>query len=194
MFIIFLLLTPDLYEQAQNAFDKGDFELARKKVEQFLIKYPESQNTPEVMYLAAKLRRNSNEALTYYEKIVKEYPNSKVAPDALYNIAQYFYGKRDYHSALGMYKKIISDYPKSKPAKECKKWIDTIQAFYFIQIGAFSVPENAFKLAEKVKKFDPMIVKQDSYHKVWIGTFSSIESATEFMLNNELKGFVTRIK
>lgn len=195
MYIIFLFLTPDLYKEAQSAYSKGDFDLARKKVEQFLIKYPKDKVTPEALYLAAKLRRKSDEALNYYEKIVKEYPNSKVSADALYNIAQYFYVQRDYLSAIEIYTRIVSDYSTSKAAKDSQEWIDKIHSFYFIQLGSFSQPENARKLAEKIKSFDPMIIiKKDGYYRVWIGTFSSLKEAGEFLNRNNLDGFITKIK
>ena len=192
--IIFLLLSSTLYEEALNSYTKGDFELARKKIEQFLIKCPSAEVTPEALYLAAKLRKKSIEAVNYYEKIASIYSDIGVVSDALYNIAQYYYTKRDYCNAVVTCKKVVSDYPNSKSVELAKKLIERMQAFYFIQVGSFSKFENANRLAKKLKDFNPIIIKDNEMHKVWIGPFPSSDGSKDFMLSAGFKGFVTRIK
>jgi tetratricopeptide (TPR) repeat protein len=192
--LIFLFITPKLYKEAQDAYAKGEFEIARKKIEQFIIKYPDEKKIPDALFLAATLRRDGKEALNYYKKIVTKYPKSRQAPNALYRIAQYFYAKREYNEAIKNYKKIISNYPKSRRAQDAKKWIRIIRSFYFIQIGSFSNSQNAWKLAEEFKVFDPIIVKEDKYYKVWIGIFSTPTEGREFMVTHKLKGFTRRVK
>jgi tetratricopeptide (TPR) repeat protein len=192
--LLFLLLAPQLYEQAQNAYRGGDFDLARKKIEQFLIKHPNDNLVPDALLLAAKLRRMPEEALDYYERIVKEHPQNKAVPYAMYRLAQYSYTKRDYAEAIKSFEKIASTYPESEAGKQSKKKIVAIRAYCFIQLGSFSKKENAYKLVVQMKEHDPMIIKRDGLHKVWIGTFSSPSEAQKFMQDNNIKGFITRVK
>jgi outer membrane protein assembly factor BamD (BamD/ComL family) len=192
--LLFLLLAPQLYEQAQKAFKSGDFDLARKRIEQFLIKHPDDKLVPDALLMAAKLRRKPEEASNYYERVVKEYPNSKAVPYALYRLAQYSCTKRDYVEAIKGFGKIASAYPQSEVGKQSKKEIAMIRAYCFIQLGSFSEKRNAYKLVFQMKEHNPMVIQKNGLHKVWIGTFLSPSEAQKFKRENSIEGFITRVK
>ncbi|MBI4722475.1 MAG: SPOR domain-containing protein [Candidatus Stahlbacteria bacterium] len=195
-FSVFCLLSSaygdELRTQAIKAYNNGDFETARKKVEQFLLCTPDSNLTPEFLYFAAKFKKNSQDALAFYEKIITQFPESKFVPYALYSTAQHFYAKKNYRPALSIYKKIATDYKTSEIAKEAIKWVEAIQKFYFIQVGCFEQIENATLIAQKIK--DPIIVKEDKYHKVWIGPFKSKDEARSLLLNLPIPGFIIKLQ
>ncbi len=194
LLLILFLLPKELYNDAKKAYEKGNFELATKKFEQFLIKHPKDKLAPIALYYAAKLRKKPENALSYYEKLVSNYPKSEVAPNALYDIAQYHYTLTKYQTALKIYEKVISSYPNSNSAKSAKKHIEKITSFIFIQVGYFSTQENANRLAEKLKKLYPRVIKDQQHYRVWIGPFYSSEEAKNFMLQNGLKGITKKIK
>ncbi len=194
LLLILFLLPKELYNDAKKAYEKGNFELATKKFEQFLIKHPKDKLTPLALYYAAKLRKKPENALSYYEKLVSNYPKSEVAPNALYDIAQYHYALTEYQEALEIYEKVISSYPNSGSAKAAKQYIEKITSFVFIQVGYFSTQENAHRLAKKLKELHPRMIKDQQHYRVWIGPFSSPEEAKNFMLQNGLKSIIKKIK
>lgn len=194
LLLIFLVLSQELYNEAKKSYDTGDFELASKKFEQFLIKYPQDNLTPLALYYAAKLRKKPEEAINYYKKLISKYPKSKVASDALHNIAQYHYALGEYQEMLEIYEKILSTYPSSNSAESANKYIEKIKSFVFIQVGYFSSQENAYRLAEKLKEFHPRIIKDQQHYRVWIGPCSSPEEAKNLMLQKGLKGILKKIK
>lgn len=200
--LIFLLLSPDaLFRDAKKTYNKGDFELANKKFERFLLKYPEDRHTPLALYWAAKLKEKPDRACEHYKKIINSYPNNKSTPFALYHLAQYEYIKENYLAALQMYKKIVADYPEVKCAQSAKENIALISAFHFIQLAAFSdstyAVQSQKELVEAGSTRDSgsktYIIKEGGYFKLKVGIFPSYESAKQFMLENNLKGFVTKI-
>ncbi|MCK4353033.1 SPOR domain-containing protein [candidate division WOR-3 bacterium] len=200
--LLMALSSEGFYRDARNAYKKGSFDNARKKFERFLIKYPKSSLTPYALYWAGRLREKPEKAIECYEKILNLYLESKVADNALYRLAQYYYIKEDYKKALKNYKKIISSYPEGDCAEDAKKWISIIFSFvpeyahqesgYTIQVGAFLKKERAERLKKELAKFNPYIIKQGKYYKIRLGNFRSLKLAKEFMLEKELKGFVVK--
>ncbi len=75
---------------------------------------------------AAKEMKDSSvtEAINSYEALVKEYPNSDLAPDALYQLAVIYQNKMDktlsekecLQKSVDTYREIYDKYPKSKNA------------------------------------------------------------------------------
>jgi len=172
--ILLLLISPSgLYEDAKKSYDDGDFNSARKKFERFLIQYPDHELIPYVLYWAATLRKPPKEAINYYETILNLYPESKVADNALFQLAQYWYAKGEYLEALKRYEKILISYPKGDCVLGAQNWITIISrsvtpdesgvkrdtakmavppiSEYTIQIGAFKNKENAEELKSKVE-------------------------------------------
>ncbi len=194
LLLIFLVSPKGLYTEAKTAYEKGNFELASKKFERFLVNYPKTEHTPLVLYYAAILRRKSEDVLNYYEKLSSNHPKSKIAPNALYDIAQYYYALEEYQKALKTHKKIISSYPNSVSAKNAKKQIKKLTSFIFIQIGYFSTQENACRLTNKLKELHPRVIKEGKHYRVWVGPFSSSEEAKNFMLQNGLKGITKKMQ
>jgi len=182
----------ELYKEAKESYRKGEFELARKKVERFLIKYSEGKVKDEALYLAGTLREKPEEAIRYYREIIENYPKSKFKGKALYRVGQYFYVLKRYDLAYYYYHELKKiDHPLKKEAEE---WLKMLTNFWFVQLGSFKEYNNAEKIRKKNKKYSPIIVNINGYWKVWIGPFSSYTTVEEFLTSNNLKGFPTQLK
>lgn len=59
-------------------------------------------------------RKNDQEALVFFSKILKNYPNSSLAPHAMYHVGQLFERGKKVDAAKASYSKVIQQYPKSK--------------------------------------------------------------------------------
>jgi tetratricopeptide (TPR) repeat protein len=182
----------ELYEKMREFYKKGEFELARKKVERFLIKYPESKVKDEALYLAGTLRRDPKEAISYYQEIIENYPKSKFKGEALYRMGQYFYVIKRYDLTYYYHSQLSKiNHPLSK---EAKQWLEKVNSFWFLQLGSFKDYKNAEKVRKKNKKYSPIVVNINGYWKVWIGPFSSYTKVEEFLNSTKLKGFPTQLK
>lgn len=66
---------------------------------------------------AAVEQKKVDEAVKFYEIIIKEYPGGKLAPDALFYLASIYQNeKKDVPKALEMYQDVVKKYPQSEPA------------------------------------------------------------------------------
>ena len=87
---------------------------------------------------AAKEMKDSSvtEAVSSYESLIKEYPKSDLAPEALTRMAAIYQNKmvktlsekESFKKAVELYRKIYDDYPKSKNAPEALFMSGYIQA------------------------------------------------------------------
>ena len=201
--LIFLLLSISpwsLYESARDKLDKGEFDSARIEFEELLEEYPNHKLTPYIIYYIGRLTKYPAKALSYYQRVVDLYPDSKVADNALYRIGQYYYAVNDYQKAYNSFHQIIKDYPKSDIVKDAKVWAEiTTQLvkkpspYYAIQIGAFKNKENAERLKEKISRegYTVQIVGNKLY-KVWLGKFESREETEKFKVEHNFKGFIVK--
>jgi tol-pal system protein YbgF len=200
--LLFLLLASpeDLYKDAKKSFDAGKFEVANKQFERFLLTYPDDKLFPSALYWAGKLKENPAKACEYYNKIINNYPDNEYAPYALYGLAQYEEIKGNCTSADEMYRKIMTNYPDSKCANLMKDKIVNVMNIvkvnvvdsYFIQVGAFSDSSRAVIAQRGLSNYTTFIISDKNFFKLKIGIFASPDSAKQFMLKNNIKGFITK--
>lgn len=196
--LLFLLLASpeDLYKDAKKSFDDGNFEVANKQFERFLLTYPDDKLFSSALYRAGKLKENPAKACEYYNKVINNYPDNEYAPYALYALAQYEEIKGNCTSADEMYRKIMTNYPGSKCANLLKDKIKivnvNIAASYFIQVGAFSDSSRAVIAQKELSNYTTFIISDKNFFKLKIGIFASPDSAKQFMLENNIKGFITK--
>lgn len=75
------------------------------------------------------------ESRGYFERVIKEYPNSSLADDAQFNIGLIFDwdemgGVNNFAQALIEYQKVIDNYPESSAYSKAKARIELINSFY----------------------------------------------------------------
>jgi outer membrane protein assembly factor BamD len=108
---------------------------------------------------AAEEKHNYGTALRHYGKVVKKYPNSIWAPEALYRSANLRLLRRQYYKAFDDYQVIIGKYPSTKRFDEIigKQYhIATIllnggrNHFFFALIPGFTNRERGVQYCEQV--------------------------------------------
>ncbi len=67
-------------------------------------------------------------AVFKYFSIIRNYPNSRWADEALFKIAEFYYQNKDYFNARGSFEAVITKYPQSAFAKEAKVYLERIAA------------------------------------------------------------------
>ncbi|HNV85571.1 MAG TPA: outer membrane protein assembly factor BamD [Candidatus Omnitrophota bacterium] len=58
-------------------------------------------------------KKKYEQAIQQFQKLVKAYPSSKVAPDAQFKLGELYEESGDYYKAFHAYQKVISNYPQS---------------------------------------------------------------------------------
>ncbi len=105
----------------------------------FLLLFGCSKETDKgYMDQAAKELKDSSvtEAISSYESLIKEYPKSDLAPEALTRLAALYQNrmvkalseKESFQKAVELYRKVYDDYPQSKNAPEALFMSGYIQA------------------------------------------------------------------
>ena len=107
--------------------------------------------------------RNRNEAMPLLEQIVREYPESSEAPNALYQIAQILWNRHENARALDYFKLVIEKYPTSSYVDRSQYAAADIHEY-------FGRKEEAAQLYSNVaKQFPKSAVRDDaSWRLAWL--------------------------
>ena len=180
--IIYLLLNNPitLFSQEINIVDylkrieSGEIDNVRKELPALLS---ENRNDPSIKFLDAVLTVDGNEAVTKYEHVYNNYPNSKYADAALYRIFSFYYSLGIYNKAETYLNELKKKYPSSpylnaadrkipdeensivesfetlsKIAKSSTQQNNQTKYNFTVQAGAFLNFENADKLKDDLIK------------------------------------------
>lgn len=129
-------------------------------------------NDPSVIFLDAVLTEDGESALTKYQAIYEQHPNSNYADAALYRVFSYYYSLGVYNRAESLLTKLKTEYPNSPYIRAADRTIPdevntvtettpqpapqpnvTDENYNFtIQAGAFLNIENAKNLLNEIKK------------------------------------------
>jgi len=119
-----ILKPTEIYNDAYETFKQGAIEDSRKKFEEFIKKYPESELSENAQYFIAEtyfLRKDFEKAIIEYEKIILKYPNSDKIPIILLKQGMAFLELGDKKNAKVLFKRIIEKFPRSDQAELAKK-------------------------------------------------------------------------
>jgi tol-pal system protein YbgF len=120
----------NLYKDAYETFQRGDFEGARKKCWAFLKQYPNAELSDQAQFLIGETyykKKDFEKAILEYEKVIAKYPESSKIPAALFKQALSFLELGDKKSAKSLLKKVVEQYSHSDQAKLAKKKLETIK-------------------------------------------------------------------
>lgn len=113
-FIILLSFTSQFFLYAQNIdlyitlLEKGKINDVRENLPELLERYP---NEAGVFFLKALTASNGDEAISIYEKLISNYPNSDYSPLSEMKIGEYLFARGLYSQASIQFKKTIINYP-----------------------------------------------------------------------------------
>ncbi|MDZ7766124.1 MAG: SPOR domain-containing protein [Melioribacteraceae bacterium] len=178
-FVITLLtiLSSSLSAQEVNiveylkAIEDGQVETAISGLNNLKKTHPDD---PSVLFLDAVLTEDGESALTKYQKIYEQHPNSNYADAALYRVFSYYYALGIYNRAENLLTKLKSEYSSSPYIRMANRNIpdvgETIEEpvehipetkppasgsddyKFTIQAGAFLNIDNAKNLLNEIQK------------------------------------------
>ena len=109
---LLLLLSISLGQNIDLYFsliEQGKIDGVKENLPELISKYPKN---PGVLYLKALLTQDGKSAIKQYKELLKQYPNSKYAPDAAMKIGEYLYARGLYTQAATLLKNIPIKYPR----------------------------------------------------------------------------------
>ena len=109
----------DLYKDAYEAFQKGDYEKARKKFETFLKQYPNTELSGNAQFWIGEIyyqKKDFERAILEYEKTITKYPEGGKISAALFKQALAFLELGDKKNARNLLKRVIEKFHHSVQA------------------------------------------------------------------------------
>ena len=197
LLVLLLILSPwNEYWGVKRLYNESKFDSAKDGFNSLIKKYPKGEIVPYCRYYIANLTTDPEEATDYYRDIVKFYPKSKVADNALLRLAFYYYVIGEYSISDSILTDLIISYPEGDCTKEANGWREVISSFktdvfFAIQIGAFAEKQNAEKLSSLYENAN--IVFDGVLYKVRIGRFFCREDAVRLKEDNEIDGFIVKM-
>ncbi len=119
--LIFLyLLTLPVFSQNLSKYydyiDQDQIDTVRAAIPELMLRFP---GNPDVLYLSALVESDGDKALLIYKDVMSQYPESKLADDALAKIIEYLYTKGLYNKTIAYSKQLIIKYPQSEQIDNC---------------------------------------------------------------------------
>ena len=109
-----------LYKQAFDAFQKGQYDDSIRAFSDFLQAYPDTPLVPNARYWMGEAYMNlkdQEKAIVSFQEVIDKYPNSEKAPRALLRQAEAFGELGDKKSSTTLLKRVVELYPKSDEAR-----------------------------------------------------------------------------
>jgi len=109
----------EIYRAAKQAFDQGDSEAARKGFEEFIKRYPKSNNADNAQFWIGEIYYREKwyeKAILEYQNVIEKYPNANKVPAALLKQGLAFSNIGDKVNAKLILEELRRKYPQSNEA------------------------------------------------------------------------------
>lgn len=119
----------DLYSVAKASLDAGKNELARNQFEDFIKRYPSSENADNARFwIADSYYRDKwyEKAILEYQRVVEEYSKGNKVPSALLKQAYSFANLGEKGNARLILNELIKKYPQTQEAESAKAKIKSL--------------------------------------------------------------------
>jgi len=123
-----VLSEAELYRTGKQAFDDGQYELAREKFKEFLSKYPKSDNADNAQFWVGEIYYREKwyaEAIMEYQKVIENYPDGNKVPASLLKQGLSFSNLGEETNARTFLEEVIKKYPSSNEAKIARDKLET---------------------------------------------------------------------
>ena len=110
----------EIYRSAKQAFDQGDSEAARKGFQEFIRRYPTSNNADNAQFWIGEIYYREKwyeKAILEYQNVIEKYPKGNKVPAALLKQGLAFSNIGDKANAKLILEELSRKYPKSNEAK-----------------------------------------------------------------------------
>lgn len=200
--VAFILLTGILSAQSPTEYVRqallriasGQLEAVRSELSSWVTRYP---NDPAILFLQAATLSDAQQARALYERIVREFPSSEWADDALCRLVQEAALRRDSLRAWQLFEQLRRTYPTSDFLPYA--W-ETMRATvglppelratatgntrpYTLQVGLFRQLQHAQRERERLRRHRlraeivPRIWQNVVHYAVVVGTYERREDA-----------------
>ena len=198
-FMIVCIVVSTLMQAQQNeniarmleAIHTGSADSISTLLPELAREYPDETG---YVYLMGITEHNGDRALRYFQSIVECCTTSEWRDDALYRLYQYHYAIGAYNTADKYLSRLELEYPSSpylnvssKPLPENKEAVPPASLGDFaVQIAVFSTNEDAEIRLDEMKRLGysgelrAKVVGGKTLMAVWVGRFTSLESARTF--------------
>ena len=119
------------YEVVYAHYKAASYQKVLEASREFLKKFPESNNVPNVHYLMGDAYFSLDDfkkSMASYQVIITKYETNAQVPDAWLNVAACQQQLRDLSGARKSLKLLIAKYPASKAAKKAKKRLASLKS------------------------------------------------------------------
>jgi len=113
-----------IYQSAKQAFDQGDFEVAREGFQKLIKRYPKSKNADNAQFWIGEIYFHEKwyeKAILEYQKVLENYPKGNKVQASHLKQGFSFFNLGDKANARLIFTELIKKYPKSNEAKIAKK-------------------------------------------------------------------------
>lgn len=192
--IVHSLSFAQLYERKiieyVRLISEGKSELVGNRLQELERKIPRAAG---LIYIEGLVATNGDEAIRCFKVIADSFPRSEWADDALARLFEYNQSTGNYTEAEENLNRIKNNFPKSTYLTsnylQNVRYSEAAQTEYkgneyAVQIGAFSLKENAKKLCErfrskgyKVDIYENLLDGKNLLYLVWIGSYTTLEDA-----------------
>jgi tol-pal system protein YbgF len=110
----------ELYQAAKTAFDREDYDTARKKFQAFLDKYRSSDNADNAQFWIGESyyrEKQYEKAILEYQKVIENYPKGNKVAASLLKQGFAFYNLGDKTNSRLILEELIRKHPDSNEAK-----------------------------------------------------------------------------
>lgn len=118
----------ELYSTGKQAFDGGQYEIARESFQEMLIKYPKSENADNAQFWIGEIYYREQwyeKAIMEYQKVIENYPDGNKVPASLLKQGLSFYNLNEQANARLILQEVINKYPTSNEAKIARDKLKT---------------------------------------------------------------------
>ncbi len=165
--------------------------------------YPESRYA-DISYLeiakSSIAREKYKNAIVTLNELLRKFPDTNLKDEIFFWLGVSYMSSGEQEQGIGILQNLRKMFPKSLWSERAASIIPTKQPpeatkeYYTVQVGSYRNRANAEKHAAQMteKEFDVQIVealvKGNTYYRVWVGKFSTIEEAKTFSLKLESLG------
>jgi tol-pal system protein YbgF len=113
----------EIYRMAKQAFDQGDSEAARKKFQELIQRFPNSERADNAQFWIGEIfyrEKWYEKAILEYQKVIENYPKGNKVPASLLKQGLAFFNLGDKANSRLILEELIKKYPKSNEAKIAK--------------------------------------------------------------------------
>lgn len=110
----------EIYRLAKQSFDQGDSDAARKKFQELIERYPQSEQADNAQFWIGEIYYREKwyeKAILEYQKVIENYPKGNKVPASLLKQGFAFLNLNDKANCRLILEELIKKYPKTNEAK-----------------------------------------------------------------------------